>query len=148
MTRSRNAVSTREHLEIAWHRKIDRPVKDWMGSASKEQRATPVKHLVVEGWGWKIPNGRSMAARAQSTKAWWKIKPWLHLSMKQDLYWPQGIKISASAIFSWMANILRGYCFIKCIKFLYSLTFWSGLWWPPHGFIIRRKWKITIPREN
>ena len=49
VTRRRKAVSTREHLLIASHKKID------------------------------LPMGSSIPARAQSTIAWWNIKPWLHL---------------------------------------------------------------------
>ena len=49
VTSRRKVVSTNEHLLIASHRKID------------------------------LPRGNSMPARAQSTRAWWNIKPWLHL---------------------------------------------------------------------
>ena len=49
VTRRRKVVSTREHLLIASHRKIELPI------------------------------GRRIPARAQSTRAWWNIKPWLHL---------------------------------------------------------------------
>jgi hypothetical protein len=49
VTSSRNAVSTREHLFTGWHLKM------------------------------LIPNGISMAARAQSTSAWWNRSPCDHL---------------------------------------------------------------------
>ena len=49
VTRRRKVVSTSAHLLMASHRKND------------------------------LPMGRRMAALAQSTTAWWKISPWLHL---------------------------------------------------------------------
>ena len=49
VTRRRKVVSTRAHLLMASHRNID------------------------------LPMGSRMAARAQSTTAWWNIRPWLHL---------------------------------------------------------------------
>ena len=46
-------------------------------------------------------------------------------------------------------NILGGYCSFICIQynFLFSLTFWSGLWWPLRGPAIKRELKITILRK-
>jgi len=46
-------------------------------------------------------------------------------------------------------NILGGYCSFMCIQynFLFSLTFWSGLWWPLRGPAIKRELKITILRK-
>ena len=49
VTRSRKVVSTRAHLLMASQRNID------------------------------LPMGRRIAALAQSTTAWWNIRPWLHL---------------------------------------------------------------------
>ena len=52
VTSNRNAVSTNEHLLTGLQCKID------------------------------VPNGIKMAARAQSTTAWWNRRPWLHLREK------------------------------------------------------------------
>ena len=52
VTRRRNAVSTSEHL------------------------------LTGLQWSMEVPRGIRMAARAQSTMAWWKSRPWLHLRAK------------------------------------------------------------------
>ena len=52
VTNSRNAVSTNEHLLTGLQCKMD------------------------------VPNGIKMAARAQSTIAWWNRRPWLHLRAK------------------------------------------------------------------
>ena len=57
VTRSRNAVSTSEHLLTGLQCRIE------------------------------VPRGMRMAARAQSTMAWWKRRPWLHLRWKCFLLW-------------------------------------------------------------
>ena len=57
VTRSRNAVSTSEHLLTGLQCRIE------------------------------VPRGIRMAARAQSTMAWWKRRPWLHLRWKCFLLW-------------------------------------------------------------
>ena len=35
----------------------------------------------------EVPSGIRMAARAQSTMAWWNRRPWLHLQEKKFLFW-------------------------------------------------------------
>jgi len=51
------------------------------------------KLLVKQWWNWhlqcriEVPRGINMAARAQSTMAWWKRRPWLHLQEKKVLFW-------------------------------------------------------------
>ena len=52
VTNRRNAVSTSEHLLTGWQLSI------------------------------LVPRGKSIAARAQSTKAWWNSNPWDHLGSK------------------------------------------------------------------
>ena len=55
VTRRRKVVSTSAHLLMASQRKMD------------------------------LPMGSRMAALAQSTTAWWKISPWLHLTHDMSL---------------------------------------------------------------
>ena len=49
VTRSRKAVSTKEHLLTGWQLRME------------------------------VPRGMRIAALEQSTTAWWKRRPWLHL---------------------------------------------------------------------
>ena len=57
VTSKRNAVSTNEHLLTGLQCKME------------------------------VPRGIKMAALAQSTMAWWKRRPWLHLRAKWILLW-------------------------------------------------------------
>lgn len=84
VTRSRNAVSTSEHLLTGLQCRIE------------------------------VPRGMRMAARAQSTMAWWKRRPWLHLRWKCFLLWlmmtVQQLKLM---IYEFSNTTARGYQNLK-----------------------------------
>ena len=84
VTSNRNAVSTNEHLLTGLQCKIE------------------------------VPRGIKMAARAQSTIAWWNSRPWLHLRVKWILFsiW-LAVQMGTSADF--------GKALTKNITYLYCL---------------------------
>ena len=98
VTRRRKVVSTRAHLLMASHSKKDRPMGRRMAAlpAHEVNRAVNKTPLNITMPGGRRPQLGHVIFRevpltaliaaaavvchlAQSTRAWWNIRPWLHL---------------------------------------------------------------------
>ena len=107
VTSSRNAVSTREHLLTGWHLKM------------------------------LIPSGINMAARAQSTSAWWNSRPCDHLKhktgrVKSSVYRETKIHLLSDGLLQNSRTTARPFssavCSLnrRCVVYIYrGVPFWQ-----------------------